>query len=122
MSISKSCRSSFNKCGFDYYSYNITSQSPVVVPVAAWVKCSKLSSFNSFTKRSWLRSNLLIMSSSEKGPEISANHNLLRTAIFNKKTTIQLNIIHEQFTMIKQWYTVSEDYNRRFQVRTVQFR
>lgn len=38
--------------------YNMTNQSPVVAPVAAWVRCSNTSSFNSRTAGSLLLLNV----------------------------------------------------------------
>ena len=47
----------------------MTNQSPVVAPVAAWVRCSNTSSFNSRTAGSLLLLNVCRIRSSSKSPD-----------------------------------------------------
>lgn len=51
-----------------WYTYNNTNQSPVVAPVDAWVRCSKLTSDNSLTTGTWFASKYWKIASSCMGP------------------------------------------------------
>ena len=50
------------------YTYNMTNQSPVVAPLLACVKCSKVSSVSSLTIGSLFSMKVFKISSSFKGP------------------------------------------------------